>query len=71
LREAARVRLRSRLGLPRDADPASLVETVSTRAGRAPAEVGAVLHGPPPGNEAELVRLADELDRVEREVERS
>jgi hypothetical protein len=71
LREAARARLRSRLGLPGDADPASLVETVSTRAGRAPAEIGAVLHGPPPVEEAGLVRLADELDRVEREVERS
>ncbi|MDT8909362.1 DUF4350 domain-containing protein [Amycolatopsis sp. PS_44_ISF1] len=71
LREAARGRLRSRLGLPREAEPASLVETVSARAGRAPAEVGAVLHGPPPADEAGLVRLAGELDRVEREVERS
>ncbi|MFD2471254.1 DUF4350 domain-containing protein [Amycolatopsis silviterrae] len=71
LREAARTRLRKRLGLPRDAGPPAVVETVSARAGRAPNEVGAVLYGPPPSDEAALVRLADELDAVEREVERS
>ncbi|WP_406641159.1 DUF4350 domain-containing protein [Amycolatopsis sp. WGS_07] len=71
LREAARTRLRKRLGLPRDAGPPAVVETVSARTGRAPNEVGAVLYGPPPSDEAALVRLADELDAVEREVERS
>ncbi|MER6874191.1 DUF4350 domain-containing protein, partial [Amycolatopsis sp. NPDC000673] len=39
--------------------------------GRAPNEVGAVLYGPSPSDETALVRLADELDAVEREVERS
>ncbi|MEV8613284.1 DUF4350 domain-containing protein [Amycolatopsis sp. NPDC051373] len=71
LREAARARLRTRLGLPRDAEAAAVVETVSARTGRNPAEVGGVLYGPPPADEAGLVRLADELDSVEREVERS
>ncbi|WP_033295075.1 DUF4350 domain-containing protein [Amycolatopsis jejuensis] len=71
LREAARERLRTRLGLPRDAGPPAVVETVSARTGRAPAQVGAALYGPPPADEAALVRLADELDVVEREVERS
>ncbi|WP_020662394.1 DUF4350 domain-containing protein [Amycolatopsis benzoatilytica] len=71
LREAARARLRTRLGLPRDAGPPAIVETVSARTGRAPSAVGAVLYGGPPPDEAALVRLADELDAVEREVERS
>ncbi|WP_326568507.1 DUF4350 domain-containing protein [Amycolatopsis rhabdoformis] len=71
LREAARARLRTRLGLPRDAEAAAVVETVSARTGRTAVEVGGVLYGPPPGDEAGLVRLADELDSVEREVERS
>jgi len=71
LREAARRRLRKRLGLPRDAESSAIVETVSARTGREPAAVGAVLYGASPSDEAALVRLADELDAVEREVERS
>ncbi|MBB4686008.1 DUF4350 domain-containing protein [Amycolatopsis jiangsuensis] len=71
LREASRGRLRTRLGLPREAEPAAVVETVSARTGRTTAEIGEVLYGPPPAGEPALVRLADELDRVEREVERS
>ncbi|ANN20378.1 hypothetical protein SD37_35535 [Amycolatopsis orientalis] len=71
LREAARARLRPLLGLTRDAEPAALVQTVAARTGRAPAEVGALLYGDPPADDAALVRLADGLDVVEREVERS
>ncbi|WP_410663145.1 DUF4350 domain-containing protein [Amycolatopsis sp. lyj-84] len=71
LREAARARLRPLLGLTRDAEPAALVESVAVRTGRAPAEIGALLYGDPPADDAALVRLADGLDVVEREVERS
>ncbi|MEU3627089.1 hypothetical protein BS329_23370 [Amycolatopsis coloradensis] len=71
LREAARARLRPLLGLPRDAEPAALVESVAARTGRAPAELGALLYGDPPADDTALVRLADGLDVVEREVERS
>jgi hypothetical protein len=71
LRDAARARLRTVLGLPRDAEPAALVASVSARTGRHANEIGSVLYGPPPADDAALVRLADELDRVEREVERS
>ncbi|KZB82429.1 DUF4350 domain-containing protein [Amycolatopsis regifaucium] len=71
LREAARARLRPLLGLTRDAEPAALVESVAARTGRSPAEVGALLYGDPPADDAALVRLADGLDVVEREVERS
>ncbi|MFE0028166.1 DUF4350 domain-containing protein [Amycolatopsis sp. NPDC059021] len=70
LREASRSRLRSVLGLPPDAGPAAVVETVSARSGRSGAEVGAVLYGPPPADDPALVRLADELDKLESEVER-
>ncbi|WP_410623098.1 DUF4350 domain-containing protein [Amycolatopsis sp. cmx-8-4] len=71
LREAARSRLRTTLGLPRDADAAALVTSVSERAGRPANDVGAVLYGPPVTGDPALVRLAGELDRVEREVERT
>ncbi len=71
LREAARTRLRTALGLPRDADAAALVTAVSTRTGRPANDVGAVLHGPPVPDDPALVRLAGELDRVEREVGRT
>lgn len=71
LREAARARLRPLLGLTRDAEPAALVESVAARTGRAPAEIGGLLYGHPPADDAALVRLADGLDVVEREVERS
>ncbi|EME57406.1 DUF4350 domain-containing protein [Amycolatopsis decaplanina] len=71
LREAARARLRPLLGLTRDVEPAALVESVAARTGRAPAEIGALLYGDPPADDAALVRLADGLDVVEREVERS
>jgi hypothetical protein len=71
LREAARTRLRTALGLPRDADPAALVTSVSTRTGRPGNDVGAVLYGPPVPDDPALVRLAGELDTVEREVGRS
>ncbi|MGW4064851.1 DUF4350 domain-containing protein [Amycolatopsis sp. NPDC004747] len=71
LREAARGRLRTVLGLPRDADPAALVASVSTRTGRPSNDVGAVLYGPPVPDDPALVRLAGELDEVEREVGRT
>ncbi|MEV7091269.1 DUF4350 domain-containing protein [Amycolatopsis sp. NPDC051045] len=71
LREAARTRLRTTLGLPRDAGPAALVASVSTRTGRQANDVGAVLYGPPVPDDSALVRLAGELDRVEREVGRT
>jgi hypothetical protein len=71
LREAARTRLRTTLGLPRDADPAALVASVSTRTHQPANDVGAVLYGPPVPDDPALVRLADELDRVEREVGRT
>ncbi|PRY01513.1 DUF4350 domain-containing protein [Allonocardiopsis opalescens] len=80
LRLGARERLRARLGLPADAAAAQLVRAVSARTGRPGAEVDALLYGsvPPgaagtaePSDDAALVRFADALDTLEREVRRS
>jgi hypothetical protein len=69
LREAARERLRPALGLGAAAEPAALVEAAAARSGRGAAEVGVLLYGPlGSGGDRELVRLADALDELEREV---
>jgi Domain of unknown function (DUF4350) len=76
LRAAARARLAARLGLGRidggDATaPAALVQAVAARTGRDAAEVGALLYGAAPEDDAALVELADRLDSSEREVRRT
>lgn len=64
LRTGARDRLVRGLGLPADAGRAGLVQTLAARAGRDPAVVDEVLYGAAPANDAALVRLADDLDRL-------
>lgn len=64
LRDGARDRLVAQLGLPAGTDRPGVVAGVAARSGRAPAEVDALLYGPPPGDDATLVRLADDLDRL-------
>jgi hypothetical protein len=71
LREASRTRLAPVLGLTEPADPAAIINAVAARAGRPAAAVAALLYGSAPVDDAELVALADELDRVETEVRRS
>jgi hypothetical protein len=68
LREACRARLEPVLGLPQGADPAATAEAVAARTGRPAGAVAALLYGAAPADDAGLVALADELDRVEREV---
>lgn len=68
LRAATIARLRPVLGLGPDAEPAALLTAIGARTGR---DAGPLLYGPAPGDDASLVRLADELDRLEREVHRS
>jgi hypothetical protein len=68
LRAAASDRLRSRLALPRDADPAATAEAVAARTSRSEAEVNRILFGPEPPDETSLVRLASDLDNLEQEV---
>lgn len=70
LREATLRRLRTGSRLGRQAPPQAVVEAAAGRAGRHPADVAALLLGPPPGDDHELVGLADRLDLLEREARR-
>jgi hypothetical protein len=71
LREAGRARLRVVLGLPVDAGPDAVAGTAAARVGRPVADVGGLLYGPPVGDDAGLVWLADALDELEQQVGRS
>ncbi|HSP37333.1 MAG TPA: DUF4350 domain-containing protein [Frankiaceae bacterium] len=84
LRTGARARLGNALEHGGEPDPVGLVTAVAARAGRQPGEVALLLYGsagPPattgvgtgavsaaPADDAELIRLADHIDRLEREV---
>lgn len=68
LRTAAVTRLGPRSGIPPGAAPDVVVTTVAARAGRPGEDVGRLLYGPAPADDAALVRLAIELDTLEREV---
>jgi len=70
LRSAVRSRLQPQLGLGRASDRGGLVEAVSRRTGRPTADVERLLYGAAPANDPALVRLANELDALEREVRR-
>jgi hypothetical protein len=76
LRAGARERILPLLGLPggRAQDPASAGEVVAALAGRTRYEqalIGSALYGPAPADDAELVRLTDILDDLERQVRQS
>ncbi|MFJ9951007.1 DUF4350 domain-containing protein [Kitasatospora sp. NPDC091207] len=72
LRRAAAHRLAPTLGVPPDAgapDPTALCAAVTDRLPDRPAgDVRALLYGPPPTDDAALLRLADDLDALERQV---
>jgi len=70
LRSAVRVRLATALGLPGRHEPAALVDAVAGRSARPAGEVAALLYGAEPVDDPSLVRLADELDALDREVRR-
>lgn len=70
LRSAVRARLVAALGLPAAATPAQVADAVAARCPRSPVEVGALLYGAAPADDPALVRLADELDALDREVRR-
>ncbi|WAL64820.1 DUF4350 domain-containing protein [Amycolatopsis cynarae] len=65
LRRAALARLLPVLGLGPGAEPASVTAAIRARCG---SDAGPLLYGPAPEDEAALVRFANELDRLEREV---
>ncbi len=68
LRASAADRLANRLGLPRSADAATLVDAVARATGRPGEQVARLLYGPPPAADAALLELARHLDRIESEV---
>lgn len=71
LRAACRERIVPRLGLSRGADEGAVVAAVAARSSRPPAVVHDLLYGSAPRDDATLVRLAGDLDALEREVGRS
>lgn len=68
LRAATRDRLRRRLSVPSGHRPEALVDAVTARAAREPAQVGALLYGLAPSDDSALVALADALDALDQEV---
>jgi hypothetical protein len=68
LRAGARSRLLPLLGLPRGSAPPTVIDAVTRRSRSAGPEVAALLYGAAPADDVALVRLADDLDVLEREV---
>lgn len=68
LSAAARRRLAAALALPTGAGTATVVDAVAARTGRSTAEVSALLDPTTVPDDAALVRFADDLDDLERQV---
>ncbi|MEU5902574.1 DUF4350 domain-containing protein [Streptomyces venezuelae] len=73
LRTAARTRLAFLVGLPpaQAHAPETLIPALSSRLHPPGQDLHPLLFGPPPGNDAALIALADQLDALEREVRHS
>lgn len=71
LRTACRARLIVMLGLAPTAEPAAVIAAVAARTGRSAVEIGDVLYGAAPGDDAALTELARSLDAVEEGIRRS
>jgi hypothetical protein len=48
-----------------------IIAGIAAHTGQEPAMIGTALYGPPPVDDAELVRLAGYLDELERQVRNS
>ena len=68
LRAGTRDRLARRLAIPPGADAGPLVHAVSTASGIPSGEVADILFGAPPGDDASLIRLAQQLTDLEERV---
>ncbi len=64
LRTEASRRLAARVGARRGSTAADIAALAASAADRDPVATAAILDGPPPATDAELVRLADELDAL-------
>jgi hypothetical protein len=71
LRSGAIRRVVPLLGLPRRADLTAVVDGVAARTRRTTPDLAALLYGAAPADDAALVRLAGDLDALEREIRRS
>ncbi|MCT4355961.1 DUF4350 domain-containing protein [Streptomyces sp. Je 1-79] len=73
LRTATRTRIAPLLGVAsQDAhSPDTLIPALSARLSKTPADPRDLLFGPAPADDAALIRLADQLDALEREVRTS
>ncbi|WP_309135712.1 DUF4350 domain-containing protein [Cellulomonas sp.] len=70
LRAGTATRTAQRLGLPRSAPAPALVDALARATGRDARAVEQLLYGPPPTDDAGLLRLADDLHHLESEVHR-
>ncbi len=68
LRAAALSRLVPLVGQSRTADPTAVTAAVAARSGWSAVDVGALLYGAAPADDAALVRLATQIDALERMV---
>jgi Domain of unknown function (DUF4350) len=68
LRDAMLGRIRPALGLAADVPANAVIEGLAARSSLDRARIAAIVYGPPPATDADLVRLARELDDLEREV---
>jgi hypothetical protein len=68
LRDAMLRRTRPALGLAPDAPADAVISQLASRSRLGSQEISALIYGPPPGTDAELVSLARNLDGLEREV---
>lgn len=71
LRAATRAEVRVRLGLPVGSSPEALVHAAAARTGRPREQLGALLYGPEPAGDAELVTLGHDLEALMVEVGRA
>jgi hypothetical protein len=68
LRAAMLARILPALGVPRSAEPTAVTEALASRSRLSPQDVTALLYGPAPATDADLVALTRDLDELEREV---
>jgi Domain of unknown function (DUF4350) len=68
LRGASLARIITRTGLPKTASPEVISQELARRTGRGDPQIRAILFGPAPGDDAALVRLANDLDTLEGQV---
>jgi hypothetical protein len=68
LRHDARRRIGARVGVPADAAPEVVIETVAARTGRSPADVAPALASAPVHTDADLVDVARRVGDVRKEM---